>query len=309
MKSRSVSSTADPLADASATVEVGRFAPSPTGPLHLGSLLTAVASYLHARASGGRWLLRMEDLDTPRCIPGAADAILNTLDRHALYWDELIYQHQRIDVYRAALEQLRESGHTFACTCSRTQIQESSVYPGTCRHRSIPPDVPHSIRLVVPDETIEVLDEIQGRYAQHLRTDVGDFVIFRRDQIIAYQLAVVVDDAAQRITQVVRGADLLDNTPRQLLLFRLLGAKAPRYAHVPVLTDRGGQKLSKQTRATAVDAASPSDNLRLTLALLGHDPPNDLRRAEPSELLQWATAQWDLSRIPRRAIHSEFVCI
>lgn len=309
MKSRSASSTADPLADASATAEVGRFAPSPTGPLHLGSLLTAVASYLHARACGGRWLLRMEDLDTPRCVPGAADAILAMLDRHALHWDELIYQHRRIDAYRAALEQLRQNGHTFACTCSRTQIQDGSVYPGTCRYRTVPPNVPHSIRLAVPDETIEVLDEIQGPYSQHLRTDVGDFVIFRRDQIFAYQLAVVVDDAAQRITQVVRGADLLDNTPRQLLLFRLLGAKAPRYAHVPVLTDRTGQKLSKQTRATAVNAATPSDNLRLILALLGHDPPNDLRRSESTQLLQWATAQWDLSRIPRRATHSEFVCI
>ena len=154
-----------------------------------------------------------------------------------------------------------------------------------------------------------MLDEIQGHYAQDLRTDVGDFVIFRRDGIFAYQLAVVVDDAEQRITHVVRGADLLDNTPRQLLLFRLLGANAPRYAHVPVLTDRSGQKLSKQTRATAVDAATPSDNLRLILALLGHDTPNDLRRAEPTELLDWATAQWDLSRIPRRATHSEFVCI
>ncbi len=297
------------MANASETVEIGRFAPSPTGPLHLGSLLTAVASYVHARAMGGRWLVRMEDLDTPRCEPGAADTILSTLDRHGLHWDGLTYQHQRIESYRAALERLRAAGHTFACTCSRTQIQENGVYPGTCRHRRVPPDAPHSIRLKVPDETIEVFDEIQGRHAQRLRTDVGDFVVFRRDGIIAYQLAVVVDDAAQRITHVVRGADLLDNTPRQLLLFRLLGASTPRYAHVPVLADRSGQKLSKQTRATAVDAATPSDNLRLILALLGHDPPNDLRRSHPSELLAWATAQWNLSRIPRRATQSEFVCI
>ena len=161
----------------------------------------------------------------------------------------------------------------------------------------------------MPDETIELLDQIQGRYAQRLRADVGDFVIFRRDRVIAYQLAVVVDDAAQRITHVVRGADLLDNTPRQLLLFRLIGARAPRYAHVPVLSDRSGQKLSKQTRATAVDAASPSENLWLILALLGHEPPKDLRGANPTELLTWAAAQWDIARIPRRATHSEFVCI
>ena len=246
------------LASAGAAEETGRFAPSPTGPLHLGSLLTAVASYVHARSLGGRWLVRMEDLDTPRCVPGAADAILRTLDQHALQWDGLTYQHQRIESYHAALERLRAGGHTFACTCSRSQVQDSDVYPGTCRHRVVPLDAPHSIRLRVPDETIELLDQIQGRYAQRLRTDVGDFVIFRRDRVIAYQLAVVVDDAAQRITHVVRGADLLDNTPRQLLLLRLIGARAPRYAHVPVLSDRSGQKLSKQTRATAVDVASPS---------------------------------------------------
>jgi len=297
------------LASEGVTEETGRFAPSPTGPLHLGSLFSAVASYVHARALGGRWLVRMEDLDTPRCVPGAADAILTTLDQHALQWDGLTYQHQWIESYYAALEQLRADGHTFACTCSRSQTQESSVYPGTCRQRIVPLDAPHSIRLKVPDETIELFDAIQGRYAQRLRADVGDFVVFRRDRIVAYQLAVVVDDAAQRITHVVRGADLLDNTPRQVLLFRLLGAHAPRYAHVPVLSDRSGQKLSKQTHATAVDAASPSDNLWLILALLGHEPPNDLRGADPTELLTWVTAQWDVSRIPRRATHSEFVCI
>jgi glutamyl-Q tRNA(Asp) synthetase len=251
----------------------------------------------------------MEDLDTPRCAPGAADAILSTLDRHGLHWDELTYQHDRMEFYRVALERLRSGGHTFACTCSRSQIQESGVYPGTCRQRVMPPDSPHSIRVRAPDENIEFVDAIQGRYAQRLRTDVGDFVVLRRDGIIAYQLAVVVDDAAQRITHVVRGADLLDNTPRQLLLFRLLGAPAPRYAHVPVLVDRSGQKLSKQTGATAVNVGAPSDNLWLILSLLGHEPPNALRRAEPPELLAWATAQWDLARIPPRATHTGFVCI
>ena len=164
------------------------------------------------------------------------------------------------------------------------RFKKTASIPAPADTAVVPPDAPHSIRLKVPDETIELFDEIQGRYAQRLRTDVGDFVVFRRDGIIAYQLAVVVDDAAQGITQVVRGADLLDNTPRQLLLFRLLGASAPRYAHVPVLVDRSGQKLSKQTRATAVDAATPCDNLRLILALLGHDPPNDLRRSRPERV-------------------------
>ena len=277
--------------------------------MHLGSLFTAVASYVHARASGGQWLLRMEDLDTPRCMPGAADAILRTLDHHGMSWDDLTYQHDRIELYRDALEQLYRGNHTFPCTCSRSQIQESGVYPGTCRRRAALRGVPHSIRLKVPNETMGFDDEVQGHYAQHLGEDVGDFVVSRRDRIIAYQLAVVVDDAAQGITQVVRGADLLDNTPRQLLLFRFLGARAPRYAHVPVLVDRTGRKLSKQTRANAVDACPPSDNLRLILALLGHDPPRDLHGAEPNEMLTWAAAQWRLSQIPRCRTHAEFVCI
>jgi glutamyl-Q tRNA(Asp) synthetase len=277
--------------------------------LHLGSLFTAVASYLHARALGARWLLRMEDLDTPRCVPGAADAILRTLDHHGLSWDGLTYQHERIELYRGALEQLHRGGHTFACTCSRSQLHEGAIYPGTCRNRAGPTEGPHSIRLRVPNEPMQFDDEIQGRYAQRLGEDVGDFVVSRRDQIIAYQLAVVVDDVAQQITHVVRGADLLDNTPRQLLLFRFLRAPVPRYAHVPVLIDRSGRKLSKQTRANTVDACAPSDNLRLILALLGHDPPHELRGAAPTEVLAWAAAQWSLSRITRRAIHGEFVCI
>jgi len=297
------------LASASHTAETGRFAPSPTGPLHLGSLFTAVASYVHARALGGRWLLRMEDLDTPRCVPGAADSILRTLERHGFSWDDLTYQHDRIELYRDALERLDRGGHTFACTCSRSQVQESGVYPGTCRNRAPAYEGPHSIRLRVPNETMGFDDEVQGRYAQRLGEDVGDFVVSRRDHIIAYQLAVVADDAAQHVTHVVRGADLLDNTPRQLLLFRFLGAPAPRYAHVPALIDRSGRKLSKQTRANAVDACAPSDNLWLILALLGHDPPDELRGAGPIELLEWAAAQWNLSRIPRRATHAEFVCI
>lgn len=310
MKSRSASSTVDRLASASKTAEIGRFAPSPTGPLHLGSLLTATASYLHARASGGRWLVRMEDLDEARCIPGAADAILGTLDRHGLFWDELTYQHDRIASYRDALDRLRLGGRTFACSCSRSQIQDNGIYPGTCRHRTDSnQSSPHSIRLKVPSETIEFDDDVQGPYAQRLDKDVGDFVILRRDGVFAYQLAVVVDDASQRITQVVRGADLLNNTPRQLLLFRLLTGSVPRYAHIPVLVDRTGRKLSKQTRANAVDARSAASNLQLALALLGHDPPRDLRGAEPTELLAWATAHWNLARVPRGVTNAEFVCI
>ena len=309
MKSRSASSTADSVAPASRTVEIGRFAPSPTGPLHLGSLLTAVASWLNVRASGGRWLVRIEDLDEPRCVAGASDAILETLDRHGLYWDDLCYQHDRIALYRDALDRLRDDGRTFSCTCSRSQLQEAAVYPGICRDRRDVPKGPYALRLRVPHETIELNDGIQGTYGQRLDRDVGDFIVFRRDGIIAYQLAVVVDDAAQHITQVVRGADLLDNTPRQLLLFQLLGASAPRYAHVPVLSDRTRQKLSKHTRATEVDAFPPSANLHLILALLGHEPPRMLQHAEPRDLLAWASTHWDLARIPRGISHPDFVCI
>lgn len=310
MRSRSVSSTADPVANPTGAVEIGRFAPSPTGSLHLGSLLTAVASYLHARASGGEWLVRIEDLDQPRCPPGAAATILATLDHHGLWWDgSVTYQSERLALYRTKLEQLRSAGHTFACTCSRSQLNDAEVYPGTCRDRVGHLHASHSIRLRVPAETCELDDEVQGRHVAHLDKDVGDFVILRRDGIFAYQLAVVVDDMAQQITQVVRGADLFDNTPRQLLLFRLLGAAAPRYAHVPVLTDRLGHKLSKQSFASSVESHQPSDNLRLILALLGHEPPKILTHAAPRELLAWATAHWSLPRVPQGVVHSGFVCI
>ena len=254
-------------------------------------------------------MLRIEDLDGPRCIPGAADSILETLDRHALRWDELSYQSDRIALYRDALERLRRDGHTFACICSRSQLQETSVYPGTCRTRREMANDPFSLRVKVPQETIEFEDLVQGFYSQRLDSDVGDFIVSRRDDIVAYQLAVVVDDAAQQITEVVRGADLLDNTPRQLLLFRLLGSPAPRYAHVPVLADRTHQKLSKHTHATVLDASPPSANLRLILGLLGHEPPRMLRHADPRDLLEWTTTHWDLARVPRGIVHPDFVCI
>ncbi len=305
MRSRSANSTGSAVPS---TVETGRFAPSPTGPLHLGSLLSAVASWVNARASGGRWLVRIEDLDQPRCVPGASDSILATLEHHALRWDDLSYQHDRVALYRNALDRLTRAGHTFLCTCSRSQLRETAVYPGICRNRDGSRPGPSAVRVKVPSESIELIDLIQGSYVQRLDTDVGDFIIERRDGIIAYQLAVVVDDAAQNVTQVVRGADLLDNTPRQLLLFRLLGVRAPRYAHVPVLTDRRHQKLSKQTLTSSLDTR-PAANLRLILALLGHEPPRTLRHSEPLELLDWAATHWDLGRVPRGPAHPGFVCI
>jgi len=289
--------------------EVGRFAPSPTGPLHFGSLLTAVASFVHARANAGRWLLRIEDLDTPRCVPGAVDSILQTLDRHGLWWDAVAYQHERIALYQHALERLAAGGHTFVCTCSRSQLHDADIYPGTCRDRMLSPQEAASVRLRVPTRTIEFVDGIQGPYVQRLDADVGDFVILRRDGIFAYQLAVVVDDAAQRVTQVVRGADLLDNTPRQLLLFEMLGSPPPLYCHVPVLADRTGRKLSKQTAATAVRIDSASENLHAILDLLGQCPPPTLCRAGPRDVLEWAVEHWDIDAVPRGATNRRFVCV
>jgi glutamyl-Q tRNA(Asp) synthetase len=308
MKSRSVSSTAE-ASNSRPSLEVGRFAPSPTGPLHFGSLLTAVASFVHVRANAGRWLLRIEDLDTPRCMPGAVDSILQTLQRHGLWWDDLTYQHERIALYRHALDQLEAAAHTFVCTCSRSQLHDADVYPGTCRERALAGRGANSIRLRVPARTVEFIDGIQGRYSQRLDRDVGDFVVFRRDGIFAYQLAVVVDDAAQGITHVLRGADLLDNTPRQILLFELLGATPPIYLHVPVLADRKGHKLSKQTAASAVHNESASDNLVAALELLGQSPPSSLCRARPSDVLDWAVEHWDLDSVPRGPINPHFVCV
>src|SRR3954469_20414140 len=239
----------------------GRFAPSPTGPLHMGSLIAALASWLDARAAGGRWLVRMEDLDRPRVLPGADDAILDALSRLGLQWDgEVVYQSKRHDLYRRALERLRPD--TYWCSCSRREIADSSlglatdgapIYPGTCRHGT--KGDRRALRLRTNAETIIFEDRVQGRQEQVLERAVGDFVLYRADGLFAYQLAVVVDDADQGVTDVVRGADLLDSTPRQIYLQRLLGMPTPRYLHVPVAVDAGGEKLSKQTGAQAVDAS------------------------------------------------------
>jgi glutamyl-Q tRNA(Asp) synthetase len=237
----------------------GRFAPSPTGPLHLGSLIAAAASWLDARAAGGRWLVRIEDLDRPRCVPDAADAILRALDRLGLHWDgEVLYQSRRLEQYRAALERL--APHTYWCGCTRREIADSSlglaadgahIYPGTCRAGTARK---RALRLRTTMEPIAFVDRVQGRREQLLERDIGDFVLYRADGLFAYQLAVVVDDAVQGITDVVRGADLLDSTPRQIYLQRLLGLPTPRYLHVPVALDAVGEKLSKQMGAAPIEA-------------------------------------------------------
>jgi glutamyl-Q tRNA(Asp) synthetase len=283
---------------------VGRFAPSPTGPLHFGSLVAALASWLDARAAGGRWILRMEDLDKPREQPGAADAILRQLEALGLTWDgPVLYQSRRVARYREVLEQLTRDGRTYPCACSRREIADSAlgidgahIYPGSCR-AGLPPGRPaRTIRVRTSFEPIRFVDRIQGECLQDVEREVGDFVVMRADGLFAYQLAVVVDDADQGITDVVRGADLVDSTARQILLQRVLDYPALRYAHVPVAVNVAGEKLSKQTGAAAVDAARAAPALAAALVFLGHPPPVDL---PGMELLSWACAHWDIRRVPR----------
>lgn len=281
---------------------VGRFAPSPTGPLHFGSLVAAVASWLDARAAGGRWHLRIEDVDAPRTVPGAEDAILRTLEALGLAWDgPVVRQSERAARYEEALETLRGRGLAYRCRCSRKEIADSGVsgldgivYPGTCRQAAVPPGTLAAVRFAVADGEVAFDDRVQGRIAQRLAADIGDFVVRRRDGLFAYQLAVVVDDADLGVTDVVRGADLLDSTPRQIALQRALGLPTPRYLHVPVAT-RGGEKLSKQTLAPAVDAAAGTAALLGALAFLGQDAPEE---GPAPAILAEATARWDPSRIP-----------
>jgi len=274
-------------------MNIGRFAPSPSGPLHFGSLVAALASWLDARASGGRWLVRVEDLDQPRVRSGAADEILETLARLGLYWDgEVIFQSRRTALYERALSQLRD---TYLCGCSRREIADSAVslaadgaqvYPGTCR-AGVPTGKSARALRVRVEGTVSFTDRVQGTLTQDLEREVGDFVLRRADGQFAYQLAVVVDDADQAITDVVRGADLLESTPRQIYLQRLLGLPIPRYLHVPVAVDAGGGKLSKHTGARPIDR----HDLQRALHFLGQPP---------SETLDQAVSAWNPALIPAR---------
>jgi glutamyl-Q tRNA(Asp) synthetase len=271
----------------------GRFAPSPSGPLHFGSLVAAFASWLDARATGSRWLVRIEDLDTPRVKHGAADEILGALDRLGLHWDgEVTFQSGRTALYGQALARLRD---TYLCGCSRREIADSAVslaadgaqvYPGTCRAELPAGKIARALRVRVAG-TVSFDDRVQGSVNQDLDLEVGDFVLRRADGQFAYQLAVVVDDAEQGVTDVVRGADLLDSTPRQIYLQRLLGLPAPRYLHVPVAVDANGEKLSKQTGARVIG----KEDLRSALLFLGQPA---------SETLAEAVRAWDPALIPAR---------
>ena len=295
----------------------GRFAPSPTGPLHFGSLVAAVGSYLDAKHHQGIWLVRMEDLDAPRTVLGAADDILRTLEAFGLHWDEnIIYQSRRTAAYEDALHQLQTIGTVYRCACTRREIADSAlhgidgqIYPGTCRD-GIPAGREgrawrvrsdhlsrHSRENGNDDGNIQFDDALQGRVKQHLENDIGDFVVKRADGLFAYQLAVVVDDAFQNITHIVRGADLLSSTPRQIYLQRLLGLATPAYMHLPIAVNAQGEKLSKQTLAAAVDTHNPAALLVRALDFLQQNPPAGLAHCTPDEILKWAAAHWEKARL------------
>lgn len=281
---------------------IGRFAPSPSGPLHFGSLIAALASYLDARAHHGQWLLRMEDLDPAREPPQAAGQILAALEAFGLDWDEqVLYQSSRLAAYRDALQQLQRDGYLYACDCTRQQIQaQGGVYDGRCRNRK---DVPQdsALRVRVADRTIHFEDRIQGATQQQLLRECGDFVLLRKDGLFAYQLAVVVDDAFQKISHVVRGSDLLESTPRQIFLQQCLGYETPRYAHFPVAVNAQNQKLSKQHFATPLDHSTPLPALLHALRFLGQAVPTDMAQSDIASILQWAIAHWDIQTVPKLA--------
>ncbi|WP_295388739.1 tRNA glutamyl-Q(34) synthetase GluQRS [uncultured Thiodictyon sp.] len=284
----------------------GRFAPSPTGALHFGSLIAAVASFADARAHGGVWLVRIEDLDRPREVPGAAEAILRTLRAFGLHWDgQPLRQSRRTSAYDAALERLTARGLTYPCACSRSEIARDArpgaagpIYAGTCRNGLPPGRPPRSTRLRTPPGVVSLRDRIQGERSQDVAQDFGDCILRRGDGLHAYQLAVVVDDAWQGINHVVRGADLLDSTPCQYLLQQALGLPTPHYAHVPLALAAGGRKLSKSLAAAPVDPAAPWPALLRAWAWLGQAPAPAESRASLADFWEYARLAWRIERVP-----------
>lgn len=288
---------------------VGRFAPSPTGPLHFGSLIAAVASYLEAKSQQGKWLVRMEDLDKPREMQGAADDILHTLVAFGFEWDdEVVYQSQRTALYQQAFDQLQNEGLIYPCSCSRKEIADSAthgieglVYPGTCRAGMLQPRTQHAWRIRVTDEILSFDDAIQGYQSQQLNCDIGDFVLKRADGLFAYQLAVVVDDTSQHITHIVRGADLLSSTPRQIYLQRLLGFEQPHYTHIPLAVNKQGEKLSKQNLALPINKQHANQLIFDALVFLGQNPPPTIKLTSLAEIWQWAMQNWQCSKVSHQS--------
>lgn len=277
----------------------GRFAPSPTGPLHFGSVMAAVASYMQAKKQCGKWLVRMDDVDSQRNQAGADTAILKTLEILGLHWDDkVLFQSHRHEAYQEALDILSDKNLVYRCRCTRKQLQ-GNVYPGTCRYKTHGPDQQHSIRLITNQSITEFNDVIQDHFQQVLETEVGDFIVHRADGLVAYHIATVVDDAYQGISEIVRGADLLDSTPRQIYLQKIFNYPTPSYAHLPVAVDKNGYKLSKQHHARPVNDTEPVKILFSALDFLGQQPDKELLKGNVEEIIQWAIKHWSMNKIPR----------
>lgn len=281
---------------------VGRFAPSPTGPLHFGSLLAALASRLEADRHDGRWYVRIDDIDPPREHPDAAPQIVAALDTYGFDHDgDIIYQRHSRDAHRAALEELVEAGKAYPCGCSRRDLRDEatgslgSIYPGTCRDGTTATET--AMRVRTNDDPVVFDDRLQGRQQLRLESESGDYVIFRRDGLVAYQLAVVVDDHALGVTDIVRGIDLMDSTPRQIWLQRLLDYPTPSYAHIPVAVHANGDKLSKLTGASGLSLLHAGETLVAALRALKQDPPTSLAGASLDDIWAWAREHWDISRL------------
>lgn len=295
----------------------GRFAPSPTGKLHFGTLIAAVGSYLDAKANKGEWLVRIEDVDLLRRVEGMDSDMLSTLEALGFEWDgEVVYQSQRTQYYEDALQALLGKQSIYRCTCSRKLLAETSpdgdsnnIYPGTCRDKTPASDAEYALRIRVDTRndkrddsgTISFDDGVMGRQGQQLASECGDFIIKRRDGLFAYQLTVAVDDALQGITDIVRGADLIDSTPRQIYLQQCLGYSTPAYSHLPLAVDSHGQKLGKSTSAQAVDTTRVTQSLHAALAHLGQQPPDELKQTSIAEFWQWAIQHWNIHSVPQQA--------
>jgi glutamyl-Q tRNA(Asp) synthetase len=265
----------------------------------MGSLLSAVASYLDAKANNGKWLLRIEDIDPPREIKGSSHAIIASLRAHGLNWDgDILWQHDQYNYYRDCLADLAKKHLVYACDCSRAQIS-NSIYSGRCRERNTAPLPPFALRLKTTATDMEFTDAIQGPYRQNITTQTGDFILWRKDELPAYQLAVVADDEYQKITHIIRGSDLLNSTPRQIYLAKALQCNLAEYGHLPVLVNNEGQKLSKQHHANPIDDSTPLDNIYHVLQKLGQVLPTE-RPKMVAELLTWAIDNWDLNAVPQQ---------
>jgi glutamyl-Q tRNA(Asp) synthetase len=276
--------------------------------LHFGSLLTALASYLDCRRRGGVWLLRIDDNDQPRSVATAESDICQALELHGLEWDgAIVRSSDNQQAYRQVITTLGAADKLFYCNCTRASLRATPIYPGTCRHVRHAPDYPTAIRVQLPAVDLEFHDELQGQQKFHLPTDAGDFILRRRDGLFSYQLTVVVDDALSGITRVVRGADLLANTPRQLALTKMLGYSIPAYLHLPTLMDRRNTKLSKQTHARDLSKGHETSNVHTALQLLGQQPPAEGLRWDVRELLQWASLHWQAAQLPRALTWTDFV--